>query len=226
MFSPARHRGAGAAQAADGLRVPSPPARAAYWAVNSAVSCRCRTAWLASWWSGGRTVSRRSPLLAQMHAWPTGQARQVAAWKRIRTTGSPETSNLGGHYIPSTDGGYPTPRVRYNCPRRTLLQGNKQRGRHDVDAERRTNTTCPSQTPYWGDAATHGVERISRRVFAPLVGRLKFALREKGKRCCDELGRGTYRRGRPVSPCVERLVALTQVPCGVGEDAADGSCWL
>jgi hypothetical protein len=42
--------------------VASTPARRAYWAVNAAVSCRCRAAWIASCWACGRTVSWRGRL--------------------------------------------------------------------------------------------------------------------------------------------------------------------
>ena len=77
--------------------VPSIPARRAYWVANSAVSCRCREAWMASWKTCGRTVSWWGASLAWVHAWRTGQPRQVAAWKRMRTTGSPEISRPGVH---------------------------------------------------------------------------------------------------------------------------------
>jgi hypothetical protein len=73
------------------------PARRAYSTVNSAVSCRGRAAWIASWKACGRTVSWRGASLAWVHAGRTGQARQVAAWKRMRTTASPETSRPGVH---------------------------------------------------------------------------------------------------------------------------------
>jgi hypothetical protein len=75
--------------------VASTPARRAYWAVNAAVSCRCRAAWIASCWACGRTVSWRGASFAQVHAWRAGQARQVARSTRMRTTGSPDTSRPG-----------------------------------------------------------------------------------------------------------------------------------
>jgi hypothetical protein len=77
--------------------VPSIAARRAYWGLNSGVSCRRRAAWIASWWACGRTVSWHGASLARVHAWRTGHARQGVAWKRMRTTGSPETSRPGVH---------------------------------------------------------------------------------------------------------------------------------
>jgi hypothetical protein len=79
--------------------VPSIPARRAYSTVNWAVSCRCRAAWIASWKACGRTVSWRGAPVARVHVGRTGQARPVAAWNRMRTTGSPETSRPGVHLM-------------------------------------------------------------------------------------------------------------------------------
>jgi hypothetical protein len=55
----------------------STPARSAYCAVNCGVSWRCRAAWSASWWTGGRTVSWRGAAWAEVHALRVGHARQV-----------------------------------------------------------------------------------------------------------------------------------------------------
>jgi hypothetical protein len=38
-------------------------------------------------------------MFSRVHAWRTGHARQVEAWKRMRTTGSPETSRPGVHLM-------------------------------------------------------------------------------------------------------------------------------
>jgi hypothetical protein len=84
----------------DGLRMRAPiPARRAYSAVHAAVPCRCRAAWIASWKACGRAVSWRGAPVARVHVGRTGQARPVAAWNRMRTTGSPETSRPGVHLM-------------------------------------------------------------------------------------------------------------------------------
>ena len=70
-------------------RVLSTPARRAYCARNSGVSCRWRAAWSASWYTWGFTVSWRGASGDEVHAWRVGQARQVARSKRMRRTASP-----------------------------------------------------------------------------------------------------------------------------------------
>jgi hypothetical protein len=62
--------------ATDALRVRAlDPCSRRILALNSAVSCRCRAAWIASWWVCGRTVSWRGALFAQVRAWRAGQTR-------------------------------------------------------------------------------------------------------------------------------------------------------